>query len=182
MNLKDWSTKILDEGENPRWSVNHSQSLLLIIFMVIRKSSNAAKQSNRSAILWLNLKEEALARSRFFSWLVNPSLYRQSQSLRKCCQGLNKSTIESRLISFCCYRRLNFFEFDLSPTLTRISGSCFWFHEKNIRFVTQCANFMIFLSLGFYVKSIFENPWRAKSVNFTHLEALNFNHHEFLHF
>ena len=128
MNLKNWSTKILDEGENPRWSVNHSQSLLLIIFMVIRK--RATPQSNRSAILWLNLKEEALARSRFFSWLVNPSLYRQSQSLRKCCQGLNKSTIESRLISFCCYRRLNFFEFDLSPTSTRISGSCFDFMRK----------------------------------------------------
>ena len=128
MNLKHWSTKILDEGENARWSVNHSQSLLLIIFMVIRK--RATPQSNRSAILWLNLKEEALARSRFFSWLVNPSLYRQSQSLRKCCQGLNKSTIESRLISFCCYRRLNFFEFDLSPTSTRISGSCFDFMRK----------------------------------------------------
>ena len=126
-------------------SITLNHSLLLIIFMVIRK--RATPQSNHSAILWLNLKEEALARSRFFSWLVNPSLYRQSQSLRKCCQGLNKSTIESRLISFCCYRRLNFFEFDLSPTSIRISGSCF-------DFVKQCGNFMFFLSHRFYVKSI----------------------------
>ena len=146
MNLKDWSTKILDEGENPRWSVNHSQSLLLIIFMVIRKS-NPAKQS----FDWTWKKKPW--HDQDFSH-VNPSLYRQSQSLRKCCQGLNKSTIESRLISFCCYRRLNFFEFDLSPTSTRISGSCFWFHEKIISFVTQCANFMIFLLLRCYVKSI----------------------------
>ena len=130
MNLKHWSAKILDEGENARWSVNHSQSLTSFNHFHGNKEESNAPQSNRSAILWLNLKEEALARSRFFSWLVNPSLYRQSQSLRKCCQGLNKSTIESRLISFCCYRRLNFFEFDLSPTSTRISGSCFDFMRK----------------------------------------------------
>ena len=34
-----------------------------------------------------------------FSWLVNPSLS-SITTLRKCCQGLNKSTIESNLVSF----------------------------------------------------------------------------------
>ena len=41
---------------------------------------------------------------------------------------------------------------------------------------------MIFLSLRFYVKSIFKESKSAKSAILTHLEALNFDLCEFLHF
>ena len=40
-------------------------------------------------------------------------------------------------------------------------------------FVSQCENFMIFLSLRFYVKSISSISRCEKSAIFTHLEALN---------
>ena len=41
---------------------------------------------------------------------------------------------------------------------------------------------MIFLSLRFYVKSILEDSWSAKSAIVSHLEVLNFDFYEFLHF
>ena len=40
---------------------------------------------------------------------------------------------------------------------------------------TQCGNFTIFLSLWFYVKSIFGDSRSAKSAILTHLEALKFD-------
>ena len=46
----------------------------------------------------------------------------------------------------------------------------------------QCGNFMIFLSLRFYVKSILGHSRSAKSAILTHLEVLNFDFSEFLHF
>ena len=46
----------------------------------------------------------------------------------------------------------------------------------------QCENFRIFLSLGFYVKLTSRDSRSAKSAIFTHLGALNFDFHEFLHF
>ena len=44
---------------------------------------------------------------------------------------------------------------------------------------TQCGNFMIFLSLRFYVKAIFVESISAESAILTHLGALNFEFHEF---
>ena len=55
------------------------------------------------------------------------------------------------------------------------------FSEKSLGYHSmyiQCENFMIFLSLRFYVKSIFGI---LRSAIPTHLEVLNFNFHEFLH-
>ena len=47
----------------------------------------------------------------------------------------------------------------------------------------QCGNFMIFLSLRIYMKSIFGIRYTsAKSAIFTNLEALDFDFYEFLHF
>ena len=48
----------------------------------------------------------------------------------------------------------------------------------------QCGNFMIFLSLRFYVKSILWilHSRSAYSAILTHLEALNFDFYEVLHF
>ena len=47
---------------------------------------------------------------------------------------------------------------------------------------TQCGNFIIFLSLRFFVKSILGSVKVLKSAIFTHLEALNFDFYDFLHF
>ena len=50
-------------------------------------------------------------------------------------------------------------------------------------FSAQCVNFIIFLSLRFYVKSILEILARSsKSVILTDLEALDFDFYEYLHF
>ena len=46
----------------------------------------------------------------------------------------------------------------------------------------QCGNFMIFLSLRFYVKSILGHSRSAKSAILTHLMALNCNSYEFMQF
>ena len=48
----------------------------------------------KKSTLW-----RSLGMMKMFSWLVNPSLS-SITTLRKCCQGLNKSTIESNLVSF----------------------------------------------------------------------------------
>ena len=47
---------------------------------------------------------------------------------------------------------------------------------------TQCGKFKIFLSLRFYVKSNFGVCRSAKYAILTHLEALNLDFYEFLHF
>ena len=47
---------------------------------------------------------------------------------------------------------------------------------------TQCGNVIIFLSIWFYVKSIFRNFWSAKFAILTYFEALNVDCYEFLHF
>ena len=48
--------------------------------------------------------------------------------------------------------------------------------------LSQCGNLMIFLSLRFYVKSILGIVEVQKSAISTHLEALNLDLYEFLHF
>ena len=47
---------------------------------------------------------------------------------------------------------------------------------------SQCGNFMTFLSLRFYVKSILVNSTSAKSAILTHLEPQNFDFYDFLLF
>ena len=59
-------------------------------------------------------------------------------------------------------------------------SACFLAYRVITR--TQCGNFMIFLSLRFYVKSILENSRSAKSAILTHSQALNFDIYEILHF
>ena len=53
---------------------------------------------------------------------------------------------------------------------------------KTICFNSQCGNYRIFLSLRFYVKLNFGDFRSAKYAILTHLEALNFDFHDFLHF
>ena len=56
-----------------------------------------------------------------------------------------------------------------------------WLH-KNFICVTQCGNFIIFLSLRFYVKPILEMLTSAQSAILTHVQALYFDFYDFLHF
>ena len=67
----------------------------------------------------------------------------------------------------------------------------FYFYIFHITFLTQtfmgytfsqCGNFRIFLSLRFYVKSILRTLEVQNLPFLTHLEALDFDFHEFLHF
>ena len=47
----------------------------------------------------------------------------------------------------------------------------------------QCGNFMIFLNITQILREInFRDPRSAKSAILTHLESLNFDFYEFLHF
>ena len=59
-------------------------------------------------------------------------------------------------------------------------SACFLAYRVITR--TQCGNFMIFLSLRFYVKSILENSRSAKSAILTHSQALNFDIYEIFTF
>ena len=58
------------------------------------------------------------------------------------------------------------------------------FHEKtNVgTHYTEHGNFVIFLSLKFYMKSFFYYFWSAKSAILTNFEALKFDFYAFLHF
>ena len=54
--------------------------------------------------------------------------------------------------------------------------------QRKYTFTAQCGNFIIFLSSRFYVKSVFWDSRSANSTILTHLEALNCDFYEFLHF
>ena len=62
--------------------------------------------------------------------------------------------------------------------------NCTWIFYYLFIWVTfaQCGNFMIFLSLRFYVKTILENLEVQNLLFFTHLGALNFDFYEFCTF
>ena len=63
--------------------------------------------------------------------------------------------------------------FDVGCNICKIS--------KNLRIIlTHCGNFIIFLSLKFYVKSIFRELKIIQSAILTHLEFQNFEFYEFL--
>ena len=62
----------------------------------------------------------------------------------------------------------------------RVSNSVFYMTNGSRD--VQCGNFIILLSLRFYVKSILGYSRWAKSAIWTHLEALNFCFCAFLHF
>ena len=48
--------------------------------------------------------------------------------------------------------------------------------------IPLCGNFITFLSLRIYVKSVLRGFTCAKSAISTHLKALNFDFYQFLHF
>ena len=152
MNLKDWSTKILDEGENARWSVNHSQSLLLIIFMVIRKSSNAAKQSFCNPLI--EPERRSLGTIKIFLMACQSESISSITIFEKMLSRPKQINNRIKTYFLLLLQKAEFLRIWPIPNFNSNFRLMFWFLEKKISFIIQFGNFMIFLSLRCYVKTI----------------------------
>ena len=60
--------------------------------------------------------------------------------------------------------------------------TCKIFRENSLLIHTQCGKYRIFLSLRFYVKSIFRDSKSAKSAILSQRDALNFDSYAFMQF
>ena len=114
--------------------------------------------------------------------LKHPVLQKRASDIawskKKLCLFLSSKTVEAWLAELIFWQL-----FDLTRKLVCamwIICSLSSAAHNNGCFNTQCGYFMIFLSLRFYVISIFEDPRSTKCAILTHVEALNFDFHALL--
>ena len=150
MNLKHWSTKILDEGENARWSVNHSQSLTSFNHFHGNKEEQqrAAKQSFCNPLI--EPERRSLGTIKIFLMACQSESISSITIFEKMLSRPKQINNRIKTYFLLLLQKAEFLRIWPIPNFNSNFRLMFWFHEKNIGFVTQCRNFMFFPSLIFH--------------------------------
>ena len=146
-------------------SITLNHSLLLIIFMVIRKS-NAAKQSFCNPLI--EPERRSLGTIKIFLMACQSESISSITIFEKMLSRPKQINNRIKTYFLLLLQKAEFLRIWPIPNFNSNFRLMLWFHEKNISFVTQCGNFMIFLSLRFTVKLILR-IWEVQTQSISHI-------------